>query len=91
MAYDWHQHGLRDPAPEGPHGWVQWKGTDACMDLYCKCGRSSHVDADFFYFFQCPECHQKYQVGQHVLLFELPDGTEPENGFISGNDFCEEP
>ncbi len=29
------------------HGWLQWKGTDACMDIHCKCGTLSHIDADF--------------------------------------------
>lgn len=23
-----------------PHGWIQWKGTDVCVDIYCKCGCS---------------------------------------------------
>lgn len=32
---------------------VQWKGTDACMDVYCPCGRQSHFDGLFAYFVRC--------------------------------------
>jgi len=54
-----------------PHGWIQWKGTDVCIDLYCKCGHHGHYDGDFLYAFECPACHAKYAVGQNVKLIEL--------------------
>jgi len=54
-----------------PHGWVQWKGTHACIDLHCKCGYLGHVDAEFFYYYKCPKCSTKYAVGQNVKLIEL--------------------
>src|SRR4051812_34970606 len=56
-----------------PHGWIQWKGTQVCMDLRCKCGYHGHVDTDFFYFYQCPNCLTKYAVGAHVKLIELTE------------------
>ena len=43
-----------------PHGWIQWKGTDVCMDIYCKCGYHSHIDAEFAYHVECPICHTVY-------------------------------
>lgn len=52
-------------------GWIQWKGTDVCMDLRCKCGLFSHIDCEFFYAFECPNCHTKYAVGQNIKLIEL--------------------
>ncbi len=54
-----------------PHGWIQWKTTDVCMDTHCKCGHHGHIDADFFYFYICPECKTKYIVGQIVQLIEM--------------------
>lgn len=67
----------RDNPPDGPHGWIQWKGTDVCIDLHCKCGHLGHVDCDFFYSYQCPECGTKYAVGQNVKLIELtPDEAD---------------
>ena len=37
-----------------PHGWIQWKGTNVCMDIHCKCGMLTHIDADFAYHVKCP-------------------------------------
>lgn len=54
--------------PPGPRGWIQWKGTDICMDVYCACGESSHVDAEFVYFVRCPHCKAVYWVSPHVVL-----------------------
>jgi hypothetical protein len=57
----------------GPHGWIQWKGTDVCMDVHCSCGTSGHVDTEFAYFYRCP-CGKVWAVGQSVKLHELmPD------------------
>jgi hypothetical protein len=63
----------QDFQPQGndAHGWIQWKGTDVCMDTHCKCGYHGHVDVDFFYHYECPECHRKYAVGQNVKLIEM--------------------
>jgi hypothetical protein len=54
-----------------PHGSIQWKGTKVCIDLYCKCGHHGHVDTDFFYWYECPQCHAKYAVGSTVKLIKL--------------------
>lgn len=62
--------------PGGPGGentgWIQWKGTQACIDLYCKCGFHGHVDSDmFFYRAFCPACNRQFLVGQNIKLIEL--------------------
>jgi hypothetical protein len=62
-----------------PFGWIQWKGTNVCMDVHCSCGALTHVDAEFFYRFQCPECGSKFAVGQNVLMIPLTD--EQASGF----------
>jgi hypothetical protein len=61
----------RDNPGEEPYGWIQWKGTDVCMDLYCKCGFQGHVDTDFFYHAFCPSCDRKFFVGCNIKLIEL--------------------
>lgn len=58
---------------EGPYGWIQWKGTDVCIDLHCKCGFHGHVDDEFFYYWECPKCGMLYAVGQNVRLLELDE------------------
>lgn len=54
--------------PHGAHAFIQWKGTDACVDLYCECGASGHYDGDFLYFWVCPRCGATYEVGCFVGL-----------------------
>lgn len=56
-----------------PHGWIQWKGTDVCIDLHCKCGHHGHHDGDFFYTYECPKCDRKYSVGCNIKLIELDE------------------
>lgn len=60
-----------------PHGWIQWKGTDVCMDVHCKCGESTHIDGDFVYSVKCPKCGTSYMCNGHIELIELEQ--EPDN------------
>lgn len=55
----------------GPHVWVQWKGTNVCCDFHCTCGARGHIDAEFMYFVQCPECQQLFEVGTHIRLYPI--------------------
>lgn len=54
-----------------PHGWIQWKGTDVCMDIHCKCGVLSHLDASFAYHVKCHNCGTMYMCNGHIELIEL--------------------
>jgi hypothetical protein len=54
-----------------PHGWVQWDGTNVCMDVHCACGYRSHIDAGFAYHVECPKCHRVYFCNGHIELIEL--------------------
>ena len=65
-----------------PHGWIQWKGTDVCMDLNCKCGELSHIDAEFAYNVQCPFCGTVYFCNGHIELIEV---TSPRNEYIKAH------
>lgn len=58
---------------DGPHGWIQWKGTDVCIDIHCPCGEHSHYDGDFAYAIQCPHCEKIYALGQCVPLIPLTE------------------
>lgn len=64
-AYD------RDAPEAESHGWIQWKGTDVCIDLHCVCGQGGHVDGDFMYRLKCPKCGRQYLAGQNITLIEL--------------------
>lgn len=60
-----------------PHGWIQFKGTDICMDVHCKCGNITHVDGYFCYSVKCGKCGQIYFVNGHVEFIEIdePQGS----------------
>lgn len=44
------------------HAFIQWKGTDVCMDFHCDCGEHCHVDAMFVYNVKCPGCGTVWQM-----------------------------
>jgi hypothetical protein len=62
------------------HGWIQWKGTNVCLDLHCACGNLSHVDGAFAYNVKCPECGRVYFCNGHIELIELEQ--EPTSGVV---------
>lgn len=63
--------------PEGPHAWIQWKGTDVCMDVHCVCGKRSHVDGSFAYGVKCPHCDKLYYCNGHIELIMVEENNLP--------------
>lgn len=68
-----------------PSAFIQWKGTDVCMDCYCTCGHSFHIDADFAYAVKCNKCGRVFELSAVIEMRELGpqeiwDGCEPRNG-----------
>ena len=55
--------------PEGSDArmFIQWKGTEVCLDFTCACGQSGHLDGGFAYYVQCPSCEATYQMGTQVI------------------------
>lgn len=49
-----------------PFGWIQWKGTNVCMDFHCECGEMGHVDAEFAYAIKCGACGALYEMSGFV-------------------------
>jgi hypothetical protein len=54
--------------PGDPHGWIQFKGTELCMDVRCGCGELTHIDGGFIYFLKCGACGQVYELNGHIQL-----------------------
>lgn len=74
------------PSKETPHGWIQWKGTNVCMDIKCVCGKLSHVDSEFAYYIKCVECNRVFMVNGHVELVELnPDEIQQVEDVIESS------
>ncbi len=47
-----------------PHVFIQWKGTDVCMDFRCECGANCHFDGYFAYCVKCPHCETVWEMPQ---------------------------
>jgi hypothetical protein len=60
---------------EQPHAYIQWKGTDVCMDFHCDCGAHLHFDGDFAYAVKCPHCKTAWEMPSHVFPRRLLPGT----------------
>lgn len=45
-----------------PNVFLQWKGTDVCLDFHCECDKHLHFDGDFAYELQCPYCETIWEM-----------------------------
>ena len=75
---------LQETYENKPHGWVQWKGTDVCMDVHCECGELTHIDSDFAYHVKCCKCGKIYFCNGHIELIEIE--KEPDHCVVLTSD-----
>lgn len=59
-----------------PDAFIQWKGTDACLDVYCGCGGQFHFDGYFAYELTCGRCGQTYELPNTLRIHPV----EPSRG-----------
>lgn len=71
------ENGSSSPDIEGPHAFVQYKGTDICMDFHCGCGEQFHFDGYFAYAVECGTCHQQWEMPQLLIPRKVCVGTYP--------------
>ena len=50
------------------NNFIQWKGTDLCMDFHCECGEFNHYNGYFAYYVKCNGCGQVYQMDTKVKM-----------------------
>lgn len=50
-----------------PQAFIQWKGTDVCVDFYCECGAHCHFDGYFAHVLKCPHCETKWEMPHTVF------------------------
>lgn len=51
-----------------PSCFIQWKGTNVCIDLHCTCGKHFHFDGDFLYSWECYNCGKCWEMGTQVEM-----------------------
>jgi hypothetical protein len=56
---------------------IQWKGTNVCLDFWCECGTDGHYDGDFAYHLKCPACGQVYEMGTQVIARKVDGDDHP--------------
>lgn len=58
-----------DFSPMGrPYAFIQWKGTDVCLDFYCDCGYQGHFDGYFAYRIRCVQCGKEWDTPHSVKV-----------------------
>lgn len=62
------------PATSEAEMFIQWKGTNLCMDFTCPCGATGHIDADFVHYVRCPKCGSTFQMGTQVIARRAEPG-----------------
>ena len=68
------------PVDGSPYGYINWLESDVCVSLCCRCGYEGYYDGDYFGYYECPQCHTKYAVGQRVKLIPLDKHQVEEIG-----------
>ena len=56
---------------ERPTAFIQWKGTTACLDVHCACGRDLHFDGEFAYELTCGACGRTWELPTKLTLREV--------------------
>lgn len=64
------------PVGSDAHMFIQWKGSEVCLDFDCACGESGHIDAAFVYFVRCPACGAVYEMGTQVIAKRVDDPAD---------------
>jgi hypothetical protein len=71
------EHPFQRPVGSDASMFIQWKGTDVCLDFTCgACQESTHYDGGFAYFLRCP-CGATYELGTQVAARLLPPDETP--------------
>jgi hypothetical protein len=69
-----------------PNAFIQWKGTNSCVDYYCTCGEQFHIDDSFVYAVQCPYCERRFEVSSNIELREMEPNEKWEGATIKRGD-----
>lgn len=59
------------------NGFIQWKGTDVCLDVTCLCGTHLHFDGDFAYAIRCWQCARIWELPAYIPLKLVDEDQAP--------------
>lgn len=71
---------------------IQWQGTDVCLDFHCyNCNTSAHYDGYFAFALQCPSCGQIYETPSVIPLKKVEKATSVQHPTESNKESGREP
>lgn len=74
-----------NPATDGETDvFIQWKGTDACLDFHCECGYDAHFDGLFAYKVECGGCGAWWEMPSTVYPRRC-DGNEMQTAKVDAD------
>ena len=53
---------------DGTSVFIQWKGTEVCLDFSCECGAGGHFDGYFAYQLRCGVCGRVWDLPHTLAL-----------------------
>lgn len=60
-----------------PNGaFIQWKGTDVCMDFDCECGYHNHYDGLFAYEVKCGNCGSVFAPSHMIEMIKIENPSD---------------
>jgi hypothetical protein len=68
---------IDEGSPADPYAFIQWKGTDVCMDFHCECGAHNHFDGYFAYAVKCPHCGTIWEMPHYLKPRKAGEKTYP--------------
>jgi hypothetical protein len=70
---------MSDDEPQQSEVFIQYKGTDICLDFWCECGAEGHFDGFFCHSIRCPRCDTVW-VLPHTIALEKFDPEKHYEG-----------
>ena len=74
----------RENRGKRPAAFIQWNASNIWVDIYCECGQTTHIKADFCYRIKCANCGRVYSCDPHIRLRPLK--TEPRDTLTTCRD-----
>lgn len=72
--------------PTDAHTFIQWQGTDVCLDFHCPCGAYLHFDTYLLFGVECGHCGSKFLLSSHVRAMRVENfyGMPSKVGYDDG-------
>ena len=69
---------------------IQWKGTDLCMDFRCpECGEHSHYDGMYAYHIRCGNCRVFFRMPTDVAVVKVTEQEARDGCYLDASEITE--